>query len=410
MMLKNKKYFKKDFWAPPLNFDKNLRKRFDLQNKIYVHDVTLRDGEQTPGVAFSTEEKVLVAHELDKLGVNSIELGLPVVPKDFKAMEILVREKSIKAKLTCLVRARKDDIDAAVKTGIKAVILEHTVNTVACDLAYGMTEKDLIKKNIEMIKYAKERGLWVNWMGWDAFRSEPAQIERIFKAVVYGADPEAVTIADTFGMLHPLATFDFFKKMRKWFPEKLLDLHAHNDMGMATANAVCAITAGANGVHTAVNGLGERAGNISLEEVAATLDGCFNITVLKDLSRISRVSKLLVQLSKIKVASNKPIVGDGLFIVESGLIMHIFLKAQQKKFPMTIMQPFLPSKVGQNDIKYVVGKGAGKATVEHFTSKYGIKLSDEKIFKLIELIKDEATLRKSYLSVDEFLEIVKKVR
>lgn len=403
MPIEGKEFFRKEFWAPPMNFENRLTDKFNLQENIYVHDTTLRDGEQTPGVAFTIDEKIMIAHELDKAGVASIELGLPVIKKDFEAMKVLANEKT-NAKMTCLVRAKTGDIDKAVEAGIKAVIMEFSINPYTCKLAYGLDEKGIIDKNIEMIKYAKDKGLWVNWMGWDSFRSDRDYIKRVFEAVVAGADPEALTVADTFGMLHPLATFEFFTEMRGWFPDKLIELHEHNDMGMATANALSAITAGANGVHTAVNGLGERAGNISLEEIVTVLKECFHINVSTDLSRLKRLSRLIEQISKVKIAGNKPIVGDELFTVESGLIMHIFMKAQEQGFPLTIMQPFLPELVGQKPVKYVVGKGAGRATIEHFLDKIGVKLSDDEIRTLIDHIKKEATIRKSYLTIEEFKE------
>ena len=403
MPIEGKEFFREEFWAPPMNFESRLKEKFNLQKNIYVHDTTLRDGEQTPGVAFTVDEKIMIAHELDKAGVGSIELGLPVIGKDFEVMKVLAKEKT-NARMTCLVRAKKGDIDKAFQAGIKAVILEHSINPYTCKLAYEMDEKGLIDKNVEMITYAKDKGLWVNWMGWDSFRSDRDYLKRVLQAVVAEGAPEAVTVADTFGMLHPLATFEFFAEMRAWFPDKLIELHEHNDMGMATANALSAITAGANAVHTAVNGLGERAGNISLEEIVTVLNGCFHIDCPMDLSRLKRLSKLVEQISKVKIADNKPIVGDKLFTVESGLIMHIFMKAQQQDFPITIMQPFLPDLVGQKAIEYVIGKGAGRTTVEYFLDKIGVKISADEIPTLINYIKKEATIRKSYLTIEEFKE------
>jgi isopropylmalate/homocitrate/citramalate synthase len=401
-------HFKSDIWGSPLNYDPELRSRYNLQRDIYINDVTLRDGEQTPGVAFTTDEKILIAEELDQAGVATIELGIPVVPKDFKAMQVLTKRR-MKARLVGLVRAIREDIIAASNSGLDSVILEHSINPYTCKFAYGMEEKDLITKNIEMIRFAKEQGLWVNWMGWDAFRHDPAYVERVFRTVVGEGNPEAVTIADTFGMAHPLAVFDFFQKMRKWFPGKMIEYHAHNDMGCATANALSAITGGANSVHTAVNGLGERAGNISLEEIATVLKACHDIDCGVDLSRLSRLSKLVEQISKRKNAENKPIVGEKLFVVDSGLIMHIFFNAAKNDFPQTIMLPFLPEKVGHSALEYVIGKGIGKATVDYFLGKLGIELREDQIARVAELVKEEATLRKSYLTVDEFKELLKKL-
>lgn len=408
MPIEEREFFREEFWAPPMNFQSRLTDKFNLQERIYVHDATLRDGEQTPGVAFTIDEKIMIAHELDKAGVGSIELGLPVISKDFEVMKVLAKEKT-NARMTCLVRAKRGDIDKAVEAGISAVVLEHSINPYTCKLAYDLEEKGLIDKNVEMIKYAQDQGLWVNWMGWDSFRSDRDYIKRVLQAVVAEGDPEAVTVADTFGMLHPLATFGFFTEMRRWFPDKLIELHEHNDLGMATANALSAITAGANAVHTAVNGLGERAGNISLEEIVTVLKGCFHIDCSVDLSRLKRLSKLVEQISKVKIPDNKPIVGDKLFRVESGLIMHIFMNAAKQGFPATIMQPFLPEMVGQEEMEYVIGKGAGKTTIEYFLDKIGVKLPDDKIHRLIDLIKKEATIRKSCLSIDEFKERVKSL-
>lgn len=403
MPIEGKTFFRHEFWAPPLNFDKKLTDQFKIQESLYMHDVTLRDGEQTPGVAFTVDEKILIAQELDKAGVQSIELGLPVIAKDFTAMQILTKEK-FDARLTCLVRAIKGDIDKAAESGVQGVILEHSINPYACAIAYGLDEKGLIQRNVEMIRYAKSLGLWVNWMGWEAFRCDSDYIKRVFQTVVKESQPDAITIADTFGMLHPMATFAFFNQMRQWFPNLLIEYHAHNDMGMATANALCAITGGANAAHTAINGLGERAGNISLEELVTVLDGCFHIHPKIRLTRLKRLSRLVEQISKVKCADNKPVVGDKLFTVESGLIMHILMNAEKQGFPETIMMPFLPELVGQEGVDYVVGKGAGRATIEHFLKKIGVSLTDEQITRLIAQVKHEATIRKTYLTIDEFRE------
>jgi isopropylmalate/homocitrate/citramalate synthase len=395
-------------WVPPMNFEPSFRRRLDLRGPFYVYDVTLRDGEQTPGVALSFDEKVMLAEELDALGVEAIELGIPMLEKDFAVIRALAK-RDLRAKVGCLVRARRADIELAVEAGAELVCVEHTINPYSCKLAYDLDEAQLIARNVEACAYAKEQGLIVNWMGWDAFRQPREYIERVFKAVVGQGGPDRVTIADTFGMSHPLATYEFFREFRTWFPDKLLELHCHNDFGMATANAIAAMTGGANSAHTAVNGLGERAGNIALEELAVAAQVAMGINLGIDLSRLSRLSKLAVQFSRFPCAPNKPVVGTNLFNVDSGMIIHIFEAAERAGFPPLVMLPYLPEVVGRRDFRFVYGKGAGGAALDRFLRDLGVEASEEQRREILQRLKREAGLRKAFLEEDELRHIVLSV-
>lgn len=407
--LQGKPYFDPDTaWTPPLNFDPAFRARLDIDREHYVYDVTLRDGEQTPGVSFSLDEKLMLAEELDALGVESVETGVPMIEKDFRVIQKL-RDRGLKAKVGCLTRASKADIDLAVEAGAEMICVEHSINPVSCELAYGIGLQELIERNVEACLHAKSRGVIVNWMGWDAFRQPLPYIESVFKGVVSQAQPDRVTIADTFGMTHPLQVFEFFRLMRTWFPDKMLEYHGHNDYGMAVANAVSAITGGANSVHTAINGLGERAGNIALEEFVLACQISMGIDLGIDASRLARVSKLATQFSRFPVAPNKPVVGSNLFNVDSGMIIHIFQAADRAGFPRTIMLPYLPQVVGRADFQYVYGKGAGAAAVEGFLEELDIASTPEQREKILARLKSEAGLRKAFLTEAEFREIVEAV-
>jgi isopropylmalate/homocitrate/citramalate synthase len=407
--LVGKPYFGEDTaWVPPMNFDPTFREKLDLRGPFYVYDVTLRDGEQTPGVAFTTEEKIKIAEELDQLGVESIEVGVPMVEKDFKAIAEL-RTRGLSAKVGCLTRANRKDIDLAVDAGAQMVCVEHSVNPYSCKLAYDIDEKELIARNADACAYAKEKGFIVNWMGWDAFRQPIEYIESVFKGVVEAANPDRVTIADTFGMTHPIQVYELFKTLRSWFPDKMLEYHCHNDYGMAVANAVSAVTGGANSVHTAINGLGERAGNISLEEFAMATQVAMGIDFGIDLRNLNRVSTLATQFSRFPVAPNKPVVGSNLFNVDSGMIIHIFKAADRTGFPRTIMLPYQPAVVGRSDFRYVYGKGAGGAALSSFLEELGYVASDEQKSEILSKLKEEACLRKAFLSEDEFRHIVESV-
>lgn len=395
-------------WVSPMNFDAAFRDKLDLRGPFYIYDVTLRDGEQTPGVAFTVDEKVKLAEELDALGVEAIEVGVPMVEKDFKAIEIL-RSKGLWAKVGCLTRANRSDIDLAIDCGSELICVEHSVNPYSCKLAYDIDQQELIDRNVDACLYAKEKGVVVNWMGWDAFRQPIEYIEAVFKGVVEAANPDRVTIADTFGMTHPIQVFEMFKALRLWFPDKMLEYHCHNDYGMAVANAVSAVTGGANSVHTAINGLGERAGNISLEEFAMATQVAMGIDFCIDLHNLNRLSTLATQFSRFPVAPNKPVVGSNLFNVDSGMIIHIFKAADKCGFPRTIMLPYQPELVGRKDFRYVYGKGAGGAALSSFLEELGYKTTDEQKSEILVRLKEEACLRKAFLSEDEFRHIVESV-
>jgi isopropylmalate/homocitrate/citramalate synthase len=409
MPLKGQPYFDPNrAWVPPMNFDPEFRARLDLRGPFYVYDVTMRDGEQTPGVALSTEEKIKLAEELDAAGIESIECGLPMLPKDFKVIETL-RKRNMRIKVGCLVRAMKSDIDDAANAGAQLMCVEHPINPYTCKLTYGIDEQEIIDRNIEVCRYAKAKGVIVNWMGWDGFRQSKAYIERVFKAVVAGGDPDRVTIADTFGMSHPIAVNEFFRDMRTWFPGKMLEYHGHNDYGLAVANALAAVTGGANSVHTAINGLGERAGNIALEEFCLAAQVAMGLDFGIDLTRMARISKLGQQFSRFPVAPNKPVAGSNLFNVDSGLIIQMFSKAAAAGFPRLVMLPYQPEIVGRHDFRFVYGKGAGAAAMGQFLKDLGVEATEEQKTEIVERLKAEAALRKAFLTEDEFLHIVREV-
>ncbi len=409
MPLEGKPYFRADqAWTAPMNFTPEFRQTLDLRGPHYIYDVTLRDGEQTPGVAFTLDEKIKLARELDALGAGAIEVGVPMVEKDFTVIQAL-RGCGLKAKVACLTRASRADIDLAVDAGVEMICVEHSVNPYSCRLAYNIGVDELIERNVNACLHAKEKGVIVNWMGWDAFRQPLEYIEKVFKAVVSQADPDRITIADTFGMAHPAQVQEFFRLFRSWFPGKMLEYHCHNDYGLAVGNAISAITGGANSVHTAINGLGERAGNIALEEFAMAAQVALGVDFGIELSRLSRISKLTTQFGRFPVAPNKPVVGSNLFNVDSGMIIHIFQAAEKAGFPCTVMLPYLPETVGRDDFRFVYGKGAGGAALAGFLSDLGYTASEDQQAEILAKLKHEAGLRKAFLTEEEFRQIVESV-
>jgi len=331
-----------------------------------------------------------------------------MIEKDAEAMRLMGPELK-QATLACLVRANNRDIDDAVAAGVELVVVEHSINPVAREAAYGLDEKGLIEKNVSACAYAAENGLRVNWMGWDAFRHDTDYIERVFRGVVENAPVERVTIADTFGMSHPLAVMQFFRKFREWFPKQRLEFHVHNDYGLAAALALSAVTSGANSVHTAVNGMGERAGNIALEDFALVMQVAMGLDLGLDLTKLYPLGRLVEHISRFPMAGNKPVMGGNLFNVDSGLIIHILSKAEDAGFPATVMMPYMPEVVGRDDLRYVAGKGAGGAAIGVFLERAGISATDEQKKAILARLKDYSTMIKAFLSDAEFEALAREV-
>lgn len=402
------KWYKDDkYWASPHNYSPTIAAK--LPSKVYFHDVTLRDGEQTPGVAFKADERILIAQLLNELGVQRIEAGMPIVSKDIANGIKGIVNLGLKSQVVAFARAHRDDIDASLDCGVKAIVVEHTVNPYMCKWGYGLEENELLDRLISTVTYAKENGLDTNFMGWDFFRAPLEFSKRIYREVVKNAKPDSLTLVDTLGVATPAAVQETFEEFRKEFPNLKLEFHVHNDFGMAVGAVMGAILGGANGVHTAVNGLGERTGNVATEEVAMALECLWNIDTGLVLENIGYVSRLVQEISKFKLAGNKPIVGSGIFNMESGVVTHIIDSMEQKGFNC-IMNPYSASMVGHEPLEFVLGKGSGRVTVQRYLERYDIETNDEEFDLILEAVKHKGRVIKNLLSEDDFLRIVKEIK
>ena len=397
-------YFTKDKWVSPYYFANDVQSEVTPPRKVHIHDVTLRDGEQAPRIAFTPDEKIMIALELNKLGVHSIEPGLPATPEDRDVIRQLIK-MGLKSKIVPLCRVKEEDVKACLDLKPDGVLLEIAINPYFLRDVYNKTPESLIDEVAEYAKEFRRQGRYIEFMGWDAFRVPAAYPEQFFTRFAEKVDVDRITVADTFGMSHPLAMFKFIRKMRQW-TGKPIGLHIHNDFGLATANSVMAISAGADMVHTSVNGIGERTGNVATEEVALALQHLFNIDCGIDLSKLTNISEIVAEISKVERARNKPVGGAGIFEVESGIIVHVIDNLSRSEVGRYGMHPYKPSITGREDLQIVAGRGTGHHSTRLFLEQRGIKADQETIERITERIKQAALSLKNALPKSLLDEII----
>lgn len=391
------------WWVSPYNFVADVRKGLDLPPKVQIHDATLRDGEQTPGVVFSVDDKIRIATKMDEIGVDRIEAGMPAVsPQDAEAIKE-ISKLGLKSKIFTFARAMKADIDMALECGAHGVIIEVPIGYPKLVTQFGWTWEDVFKKSRDVINYAREQGLYAVFFPYDTTRARPDDLTNLCKAIMAESPPDAIGIVDTMGCATPEA----IKYMVRWVKGMTglpIEIHTHNDFGMGVATELAAVTAGAEVVHSCGNGLGERTGNAALEELILGLHLLYGYETGYRLDKLPELGDLLAELSNIPIARNKPVLGHGNFIRESGIgiqyVMHDPL----------VMFGTHPSLTGRSG-EVVLGKKSGKASIVYKLGELGLgEVSDEESSDILTRVKGKGTEKRDILSDAEFTEIVAAVR
>jgi len=345
---------------------------------IKIFDTTLRDGEQTPGVAFSIEEKVKMAESLDLLGVDAIEAGFPITSAGEKEAIKKICDMGLKAKICGLARSNKKDIDVALDCNVDRVHTFIATSPLHREFKLKMSKEEIMARAIEGVEYAKDHGVEVEFSCEDATRTELEYLKEMHRAV-RDVGVDYINVPDTVGTIMP-------KAMRYLIKELVNDInvpisiHCHNDFGLAVANSLAAVESGAKQIHCTINGLGERAGNASLEEIVMSLMALYGVRVSLDTTRLTYISKLVSRISGVVVQPNKAIVGENAFAHESGIHVHGVLS---KAF---CYEPLTPKLVGKES-EIVVGKHTGLHAVEKKLRDFGIGLTRDQILEIVEDIK-----------------------
>jgi len=330
-----------------------------------IYDTTLRDGEQAPGVRFSREQKVEIAEKLEELGIPEIEAGFPVVSREEKGAVKEIAGMGLDARTTALARVRLEDIDAVIDCGTNAVTIFAPVSPFLLEHKMHMEYGEVVELSVEAVEYAREHGLGVAFSAEDSTRTDLKKLVQLYKNVE-GAGAARVHIADTVGAATPQAMEFMVKEVRgELKTETQLCVHCHNDFGFAVANTVQGLSAGATAAAATVNGIGERAGNTSLEELLAALRVLYDMDLRLNMRVICELSRLVERYSGIKKPPHKPLVGSNVFAHESGIHVAAVLEN-----PLSY-EPFLPSIIGQRR-KIVLGKHSGRRSIEAKLKDYDL--------------------------------------
>ena len=362
---------------------------------IEICDVTLRDGEQTPGTAFTTDEKKRIAQELDNVGIEVIEAGFPVVSQTERDTVREIANMGLDAKICCLSRSVIPDIDVAIGCDVDIVSIFIATSELHLKYKYHKTCAEATLCAMDALDYAKDHGLTVRFAAEDATRTDINVLKGVFKmAEERGAD--YVSIADTVGILNPATAYYLVSEIKKDIKTDIC-IHCHNDLGMATANTLAAAEAGAKQLHTTVNGIGERAGNASLEEVLMSLMVQYGIDRY-DTENLTKLSKIVVEYSGVKLAKNKPVVGDFAFSHESGI--HVAAIMEE---PSTY-ELFSPEIVGGKR-SLIIGKHTGTKALKGIVESMGYDLNHDQLCELLEKVKDCTQAKKGIpcKRLDEFI-------
>ena len=346
--------------------------------RVRIFDTTLRDGEQTPGVALGTADKVAIARVLDDLGVDSIEAGFPAnSPGEFEAVKA-VASAGLAAKICTLNRTVQADIDSSIAADVDEIHLFIATSDVHLEHKLRMTREQVLEKATWAIDYAKAHGFVVEFSSEDATRTD-LDFLRVVHQRAQEAKADRIDVADTVGTMSPPAMRHLIGALKE-VTRVPIAVHCHNDFGLATANSLAAVEAGAEQVHVTVNGIGERAGNASLEEVVMGLRAFYGIDTGVDSTKLTRASKLVSRLTGVTVQPNKAIVGDNAFAHESGIHVHGILGEA------STYEAMVPGLVGK-ERRIVVGKHTGVHSVEKRLEEYGFGLSHEQLASVTARVK-----------------------
>lgn len=366
------------------------------KKNIVIDDTTLRDGEQTAGVVFSLEEKIRIARTLDEMGVGELECGIPAMGKEEQSSVKALVDLGLNARLITWNRAVPADIQASIDSGVKAVDISLSVSDIHIQRKLSK-DRDWVMEQLKIaVGFAKDNNLYVSVGGEDSSRADlDFLVDLMAVAKDLGAD--RFRFCDTLGILDPFTTFEKVNYLAE--SVKLdLEVHTHNDLGMATANAIAGIRAGARFVNTTVNGLGERAGNAALEEVVMALKHACNVELPIDSSRFVEVSKLVGQASCRPVPEWKAIVGEKVFSHESGLHADGVLK-----YPGNY-EGYDPAEVGLNR-HIVIGKHSGRHALQNRLKGLGIDLKPFEAGALMTRVRNVAQGNKRPLSDKDLLQV-----
>jgi len=387
---------KDQVWVSELNARAEIRSAFP-KTPIRFYDTTLRDGEQTVGVVLSPQQKLEIARHLDALGVSRIEAWFPrVSAEDGEAIQ-LMHAAGLKAELWGFSRAVKADVEELIRLGLRASVIEAPTSDIKLK-AYGITRDEVLRRVSEAVSFAKQNAITVAFFAVDGTRTDLAFLQKVYTTALEAGAAEIVVV-DTIGACGPEAVEFLVRQTREWVgPQIPVHFHGHNDFGMATACAVAAVRGGASWIQGTINGMGERAGNADICEIALALRCLYDVPVVLDLTKVREVSEVVQKAGGYTLEAWKPLVGQNLFMRESGAV------ASQFHIPEAI-EPY-SSELVNAERHIVLGKKSGLDSIDLKAKELGIAFPQDQRGPILAAVKKRAIAKRGLLSDEEFRQVV----
>lgn len=396
----------KNWFVSPWNFSDSVRSQLNFPKQVTIHDITLRDGEQQTGIVFTKDDKIRIAEALAEAGVQRIEAGMPVVsPSDQEAIKQIVK-RNLGPRIFAFSRCMVDDVKRAVDCGVSGVVMEVPSSQHIIQYAYKWPLEKAIDLSIESTAYAHQQGLEVVFFPIDFTRAEINWVLDLILRVANEGHMDALALVDTFGVLAPHAIPYLVREVKKRV-HKRLEAHFHMDFGMGIANTIMAVAEGVEVIHSTVLGIGERAGNVPMEDTVMGLLTLYGIDTGLKYDRLYSLARLVEELSGHAVPKNRPVVGDLLFAIESGIIASWYQNCGDEN--ATELFPFRWELVGQSPARVVMGKGSGIDSVKNHLQKKGIDFTEEEAMSVVLAVKEFSLQHKRLLTDQEFDSIVESV-
>jgi isopropylmalate/homocitrate/citramalate synthase len=388
-------------WISELNRRPEVHASLETAGTVRFYDTTLRDGEQTVGVVLTPDQKLEIARALDELGIERIEAGFPrVSPDDAEAFR-RIASAGLKAEIWGFARAIRADIDELLRLGARAAVIETPTSSLKLS-AYGISPDEAKRRAAEAIGYATKNGLRIAFFPVDGTRTELESLRSFYQNAL-DAGAQEVVVVDTIGVCGPEAVEFLVRQVRGWVGERVpVHFHGHDDFGLATACAIAAVRGGAGWIQGTINGMGERAGNADLGEIALALRALYGVPIALDLKKIRSVSALVRRASGYSLAPWKPLVGENLFTRESGAV------ASQFHIPEAI-EPFSADLVNA-DRRIVLGKKSGIDSVAIKSRELGVDLSAEQQQAALAAVKKLSMENRRLVTDAEFRAIAERAK
>jgi isopropylmalate/homocitrate/citramalate synthase len=385
-------------WTGELNSRPDVASAFDRTRAIRFYDTTLRDGEQTVGVVFSPQQKLEIARQLDELGVGRIEAGFPKVSaEDAEAISLILRAGLKHSEVWGFARAARGDVEELVRLGLQATVIEAPTSDIKLK-AYGLSREEALRRVRDAIALASQYGIRVAFFAVDGTRADLEYLRQIYSTAL-DAGAKEIVLVDTIGVCTPESAEFLVRWAKDWSGGDIpIHWHGHNDFGLATAVAVAAVRGGATWVQGTINGMGERAGNTDIAEVALALQCLYDVPVELKLERVREVSEFVRRAGRYELEAWKPLIGQNLFLRESGAV------ASQFHIPQAI-EPYAAELVGARR-GVVLGKKSGLDSIRLKAEELRIDVPEQIRGRILESVKRKAIANGGLVGDDEFRSIV----